>query len=1364
MANYACWGSCGGVPFVLVPPEFPFGNEAIWFEAHPDYCFSDSGGTISCGDGDPIYVWKDRSGNNLSFEQSTESSRPVLREFCGTWYVYFDGTDDSMTTSNISSVSRPYSWFLVERTVTNQSTSRALTSTDTNSLISLSRSGSNSFFATNNLSDSYASTAGTHTGAVVAAAGVPAKVRLDNVNVATGYEAGDWGTVTIGGPNSIFYEPVNTYIRHIVGYNRTLSGAELNALQTALAYEGGCAGLAMCDCNVVMDMATYTNDGPDIAVSPALATTEDWCASVYQTLTDDSQYNVGNFGVYFGDSDRITLRYDTGATTWRLETQSGVLNDGGSGLMPVVGRLYILQISYDADTDTIYGRVYDVENDTLVVEISATSPYSGIDVSAGLTKVVPNTNSVDNCSEGSSTNICVSGPAPSAGLMEGLVSYWPLDEASGTRYDYFGPNHFTTATGTLGAAEGKISGSLSCTDGYLYCDDNDTLDTNEFSVSCWINIDGSSSNYRYVIVRQAASDWSNPYGTWAIRISSSGSVEGWVGTGLTYDTYVQQGGSLSTDEWHFVAMTYDGATLKLYIDNTLEDTLSYSAGDLTSGYGILVGNRVGGTEAFVGMIDEIGLWNRALTADEVADLWNGGAGYKVFQVPVGQLALWVDASELTAGSLATWEDRGPEGNDVAQGSSGNQPTVIEDVVNGLSVVRFDGTDDVMSVSASTGADLTLIAVASLKRTPPYNFADMLASTSDDNCWFLANAGASTSETFAAGGDGTTGFTDIRVNGVLNGSLGNFPASGFSVLSMKGTVAAGGSTINLGYRQPIYYGQVDIAELLIYDGILPDSTIAVIEGYLTSKWLSEPCSSCNLLSDFTVYTDDVHAYTVDVDHENNDWCFECTFNHSSSGSGLMCLMVVTWGSGPFKVESYYDSSANELAIIYNDGSPNFIDTSTPDNSLTTSEDYRVRLNHVANTNIITYTITRIGDDVVMGSASGTLPDSFMEGEIIGSFAANSDGEFGREAGSFKDVCISGTEVVVSSATCGTCNLVNEDTVYTDEQHDYTVDFPNTADWCVSLEYTYDDGNSLSYAHYLSVNFDNSTEIFGNQEADGTVTIVTYNGSYNTVTTDTAVQPTLGDTYQVYVKYDQSADTIYYGSYNITEDELVFEISYVGASAIGSTSNVTYIRASTIYNPELSSQRAGTFTNFCASNGTVTGGGGGGSEDSCGTCTNLDDATVYTDQGNTYSVTAFDSTASDWCVSVDYTYTGDGSAYTYGYMRLWLGFSPSIIGMFDAMTPSVGMTYENAGYSGLGSSTATEVMAIGTQYRCMLSYKLATNEITYTVLKTSDSTVIGTHTATMPAISDGDTTQLYVTTDFAMDNSAPGSFTNACVSVG
>ena len=69
-----------------------------------------------------------------------------------------------------------------------------------------------------------------------------------------------------------------------------------------------------------------------------------------------------------------------------------------------------------------------------------------------------------------------------------------------------------------------------------------------------------------------------------------------------------------------VAFTYDGKAKRAYVDGQLVGELAFSATPTDSTDALYFGAR-GATYGFVGALDEIRLYNRALSADEITKLY-----------------------------------------------------------------------------------------------------------------------------------------------------------------------------------------------------------------------------------------------------------------------------------------------------------------------------------------------------------------------------------------------------------------------------------------------------------------------------------------------------------------------------------------------------------------------------------------------------------------------------------------------------------------------------------------------------------------------------------------------------------------------
>ncbi|MHA1383268.1 MAG: LamG domain-containing protein [Candidatus Helarchaeota archaeon] len=208
-------------------------------------------------------------------------------------------------------------------------------------------------------------------------------------------------------------------------------------------------------------------------------------------------------------------------------------------------------------------------------------------------------------------------------LSEDLVGYWKFDAPSSTEvFDYSGENITGTLT-NMGqyapTVEGKFSNALEFDGSDDFVNIGNLDITNELTISAWINT-GTTANQQ--IVRKTKA--------YQLIVLDTGAIRGLIGSGTYWTTSEACDGTtdITDGEWHHVVMTYDDSadSIKIYVDNTEEcsDTITRSLGTNNNDAGI--GQMPeGGTYArpFDGLIDEVIIYNRALSPDEIAQLYAG---------------------------------------------------------------------------------------------------------------------------------------------------------------------------------------------------------------------------------------------------------------------------------------------------------------------------------------------------------------------------------------------------------------------------------------------------------------------------------------------------------------------------------------------------------------------------------------------------------------------------------------------------------------------------------------------------------------------------------------------------------------------
>ncbi|MFD9941529.1 LamG-like jellyroll fold domain-containing protein [Nonomuraea sp. NPDC059023] len=197
----------------------------------------------------------------------------------------------------------------------------------------------------------------------------------------------------------------------------------------------------------------------------------------------------------------------------------------------------------------------------------------------------------------------------------GLVAAYSMNEGTGTAVGDASPSgNNGTTTATTWAQTGKYGKALSFngSSSWVTVADSPSLRlTSGMTLEAWIR-PATTTGWRTIAMKQFGSDlaYSLDLNDRAHSTIHTTSERGLYGTA-----------SLPLNTWTHVAATYDGANLKLYVNGT--ETSSVAAtGNIRTDNGVL---RIGGNavwgEYFNGLIDEVRIYNRALTpAQLTADM------------------------------------------------------------------------------------------------------------------------------------------------------------------------------------------------------------------------------------------------------------------------------------------------------------------------------------------------------------------------------------------------------------------------------------------------------------------------------------------------------------------------------------------------------------------------------------------------------------------------------------------------------------------------------------------------------------------------------------------------------------------------
>jgi len=207
-----------------------------------------------------------------------------------------------------------------------------------------------------------------------------------------------------------------------------------------------------------------------------------------------------------------------------------------------------------------------------------------------------------------------------------LVGYWRFDEGSGNvAYDSSGSGNDGTLNGDPQWVTGHLGGALDF-DGngdFVEIPHSQSLSiTKEITIAAWTYMRANASGEMAIVSK----------GGWAANDLPYELTE--TPGGVIFWQFYDDGGrdtcapdSPPVDEWHHIAATYDGNIFKCYIDGELADEWEYVGTMPENTASVNIGQRSRGGCLFNGIIDEVVIYDRALSEDEIPLIMMGVGGF-----------------------------------------------------------------------------------------------------------------------------------------------------------------------------------------------------------------------------------------------------------------------------------------------------------------------------------------------------------------------------------------------------------------------------------------------------------------------------------------------------------------------------------------------------------------------------------------------------------------------------------------------------------------------------------------------------------------------------------------------------------------
>ena len=210
-------------------------------------------------------------------------------------------------------------------------------------------------------------------------------------------------------------------------------------------------------------------------------------------------------------------------------------------------------------------------------------------------------------------------PTPSG---DGLIAWWKLDESSGTTAaDSAGANTGTLVNGPVWRPTGgRINGALE------FDGSDDRVDVGNMdivgsglTIALWMKADDFDVNDARFVSKATGVNEGDHY--WMVSTINGTALRFRLKAGGSTTTLASSTGQISAGTWYHIAVTYDGSQMRIYKNGTqIASVAKTGTINTSSSVPAALGNQPQGGRAFDGLLDDVRIYNRALSQAEIQAL------------------------------------------------------------------------------------------------------------------------------------------------------------------------------------------------------------------------------------------------------------------------------------------------------------------------------------------------------------------------------------------------------------------------------------------------------------------------------------------------------------------------------------------------------------------------------------------------------------------------------------------------------------------------------------------------------------------------------------------------------------------------
>lgn len=438
----------------------------------------------------------------------------------------------------------------------------------------------------------------------------------------------------------------------------------------------------------------------------------------------DSQGHIGisidsNNWIYFGPAE-LSRHGMTNQIFWR-KRESGVATQSSINFPLTQGTQYTLKLMWFASTTTMRMFLDSTERFSVSFNPASMSPAKAYLESAA------------------------------RWYGDQLLHYWDdmmlnLDPVA---EDFWDGNHGKLMNGA-GFMPGKVAQAF-CLDGnndFILVPNSPSLNpTSGITLDAWVFVTGKQSQHRDIISK----DGEGFERQYLLTVSDVNRFRPHVGVPSGF-RYFDGATTAQLNRWYHVAMTYDRSSLKLYVDGALDGSASFSGDIITTSQPVRIG---GGAPSgwppfhFAGLIDEVEIFNRALSATEIQAIYDAGSAgkWKDKTPPTTTISLdppnpngnngWY-TSDVTVTLTADDNAGGSEVKEIRYAINGGVETVVAGALASF-VLTTSSTYSITYFAKDNAGNVeaTKTQVVKIDQTPP-TISGTATTTHNANGWYNAD--------------------------------------------------------------------------------------------------------------------------------------------------------------------------------------------------------------------------------------------------------------------------------------------------------------------------------------------------------------------------------------------------------------------------------------------------------------------------------------------------------------------------------------------------------------------------------------------------------------------------------------------------